>query len=120
MRSMIEIRDDELFKDHPWSIRVRSVITREYGDDVLVGKMRRIKDAELLRLPNFGKVSLRELRSVLGPHLCILDTPTWITFMRVGLRCPMCNEVVAEADHGSKLFIPATCPTCGYPEVMGR
>jgi hypothetical protein len=36
---------------------------------VVVDDVRRLTDAELLRLPSFGRKSLRELRELIGPHI---------------------------------------------------
>ena len=48
------------------STRVKNSLAND--DITTVGAAKALSDGELMRMPNFGKVSLAELRAVVGPN----------------------------------------------------
>lgn len=49
-------------------LTVRSANALKGAEIMTVGEIRKRTDKELLREPNLGKISLREIRSITGPH----------------------------------------------------
>lgn len=55
--------------------RLKNTLINEYGKGVTVGYLRSESDENLMRIPNFGRKSLKELRALIGPseHLTLLE-----------------------------------------------
>jgi hypothetical protein len=56
------------------SVRTMNPLLGEDGL-VVVDDVRRLTDAELLCIPNFGRKALRELRAAIGPHVDVPELP---------------------------------------------
>jgi len=52
--------------EYSLSIRTYNGLCNDFGSDALLGDIAKASDAELLRLPNFGKKSLHEFREYMG------------------------------------------------------
>ena len=61
------IPDDALIRNLGLSVRATYSLTE--NGFTTAGAVRKASDRELLRNPNFGRVSLKEVRAVLGPAL---------------------------------------------------
>lgn len=68
LNGSIPIRDLDL------STRAMRALLDEEGL-VVVDDVRRLTDAELLALPNFGRKCLKELRGIIGPRVKIHELP---------------------------------------------
>src|SRR4029453_10559940 len=60
------ILDSTPLANLPLSTRVRSVLT--YRGIKTVGEARGAEDERLMQLPNFGRISVKELRDLIGPY----------------------------------------------------
>jgi hypothetical protein len=56
--------EDTLIRDLPISNRTRGVFENEFGPDATIRDAKHMPDRELLRLINFGEMSLREWKTI--------------------------------------------------------
>jgi hypothetical protein len=88
------------------SVRVANVL--QNNDLDFVWQARQATDAELLRMPNFGKVSLAELRGLI-PHD---PTPPRFPFQVRCYRCATSTIVLAHPNSSLDQITRAFCAAC--------